>query len=368
MRDVYIQTGYRTPIGISEKQFATIRPEFLGAEVLNAIKDDLGEQTVHSVICGNAVGTGGNIGRLTTLYSEYGQSVPALTIDMQCVSASAAICFAFLKIKTAMADCVIAGGIESCSLQPMRTYAPKDSRNGDYTVAQFSPDSSHQMVMIEGAERVASIYNLNKTTLNNYALISHQKAYESQKLGLLNDIILPMSNKIDQGIRTKITAKILDRIPPILNKSGSITAGNSCLTHDAAAFLALSHQKSNYRIIDCIEVAGDPKFSPQLILKATQNLLDKNRLNMIEIDAIEWNEAFSVIDYIFETYFPNHIHKYNQFGGAIAYGHPYGCSGCINLLHLMQALKQTNGHLGLTAIAGAGGIAMAILIEYLGDK
>ena len=111
------------------------------------------------------------------------------------------------------------------------------------------------------------------------------------------------------------------------------------------------------------QVAGDPRFSPELVYKATLKLLKKVNLSMSDIDAIEWNEAFSVIDCIFERHFPEAVNRYNQFGGALAYGHPYGCSGAINLLHVMQALRLQKGRYGLCAIAGAGGVGISFLIE-----
>lgn len=366
MVDVYIQGGLRTPIGLFQKQYASMRPEYLGAGILNALKKRYPECHIDDIICGNAVGTGGNIGRLTGLLSDYSETVPATTIDMQCASASAALGFAFAKIRAGLSENIIAGGIESSSLQPLRTYADKDDRTGSYYVAQFSPDSTDSLAMIRGAERVSQKYQVTQKELYQWTLKSHAKAQKALETGALSPIILEMPGKKDEGIRPKISEKLLSRIPPILGPDSLTSAANSCLTHDGAAFLLLSHQVGEFKICDMAQVAGDPRFSPELVYKATIKLLKKVNLSMSDIDAIEWNEAFSVIDCIFQRHFPEAVNRYNLFGGALAYGHPYGCSGAINLLHVMQALRLQKGRYGLCAIAGAGGVGISFLIERVG--
>ena len=285
---------------------------------------------------------------------------------MQCASASAAIGFAFAKIKAGLSENIIAGGIESSSLQPLRTYADKDDRTGSYYVAQFSPDSTDSLAMIRGAERVAQKYQVTQKELYQWTLKSHAKAQKALETGALSPVILEMPGKKDEGIRPKISEKLLSRIPPILGPDSLTSAANSCLTHDGAAFLLLSHQVGEFKICDMAQVAGDPRFSPELVYKATLKLLKKVNLSMSDIDAIEWNEAFSVIDCLFQRYFPEAVNRYNLFGGALAYGHPYGCSGAINLLHVMQALRVQKGRYGLCAIAGAGGVGISFLIERVG--
>lgn len=366
MIDVYIQRGLRTPIGLAGKQFARVRPELLGAQLINAlVKAD--KLAIDEVICGNAVGTGGNISRLMTLYSDLGETVPATTVDMQCASAGAALTMGYSKIKAGLATRLLAGGIESSSLQPQRIYAAADSRSGAYEVAQFSPDTSSQLAMIAGAERVAQTYQMTPSQLNQWTLTSHQKAHTARQKHWLADIILEMPGISDQGIRPRLSEKVLSKVPPILDKAGLISAANTCLTHDAAAFLVLSSQKSAYQILDLVEVAGNPKTSPQMVVEASQVLLARNGLAMTDMDAIEWNEAFAVIDLLFEHYFSEALDRYNIFGGALAYGHPFGASAAIIILHLMQALALKQGRYGLAAIPAAGGQAFALLLEYHKD-
>src|SRR3712207_5535293 len=156
----------------------------------------------------------------------------------------------YAKIKAGLATCLLAGGIESSSLQPQRIYAAADSRSGAYEVAQFSPDTSSQLAMIAGAERVAQTYQMPPSQLNQWTLTSHQRAHTARQKHWLADIILEMPGMSDQGIRPRLSEKVLSKVPPILDKAGLISAANTCLTHDAAAFLVLSSQKSAYQILD----------------------------------------------------------------------------------------------------------------------
>lgn len=221
--------------------------------------------------------------------------------------------------------------------------------------------------MIEAAENICLDYSFQKNYLNHYALKSHQKAVHAKETKLLDELIFPIKDFEDQGIKDTLTLKLLDRLPAILGKNKQITVGNACLTHDGAAFVTLSQRESPFEMIDYTEVAGDPKRCPELVVKATKAILERNELTMSCIDAVEWNEAFAVTDALFDYYFSGFRDIYNIFGGALAYGHPYGASGAINLLHLMQALKLKKGKLGVTAIAAAGGVAIAILVSYKGE-
>lgn len=126
--NVYIIGGLRSPIVVANTKFKTMRPEMLGAEVLKALQKKFSLERVDEVICGNAVGTGGNIARLMTLYAGFDDSTAALTVDRQCASGAAAIAIAYAKISCGLANVIIAGGAESSSLQPLRIYHPNDPR------------------------------------------------------------------------------------------------------------------------------------------------------------------------------------------------------------------------------------------------
>ena len=136
---VYIHCGLRSPIGVLNGQYKHMRPEMLGAKVIDALINRYSISQIDGLFCGNAVGTGGNIGRLMGLMCNLPNSVPAITVDMQCASALMSIEMAYTHIASDVMDAVIAGGIESSSLQPERVYALGDDRKGTYKVAQFTP-------------------------------------------------------------------------------------------------------------------------------------------------------------------------------------------------------------------------------------
>lgn len=362
LSSVYIMGGLRTPIGSYKGQFKHIRPEHLGAQVLNALHETYG--AVDEIICGNAVGTGGNIGRLTALYSTYGTSVPAYTVDMQCASAGAAIIQGYRAIRSGMVNTVLAGGVESSSLQPKRIYAGDDDRQGEYMVAQFSPNENDALAMLQGAERTAQKYKVTKAELDYWSLRSHHLATKAREEGILQPYILATGEQyVDESIKPRLQQKLLDRMKPILGEGTLTTAGNACYTHDGAAFVVLTNTPGPFRIIGALQYGGDPLYSPEGALQATERLLKQTGLTMADMTAIEWNEAFAVIDVLFGRTYGEYEGQYNQLGGALAYGHPFGCSGAIILLHTMAALTQRQGRYGICAIAGAGGMGTALLIE-----
>ena len=159
--------------------------------------------------------------------------------------------------------------------------------------------------------------------------------------------------------------KLLSRMKPLLGVDSITNAGNACLTHDGAAFVYLSNKKGPFKIHSVKPWAGNPQFSPEGALESTEAILKRTGLTMDDIDVVEWNEAFAIIDVLFDKTYPNHIGKYNMFGGALAYGHPYGCSGAILVLHCMAALESCGGRFGLCAIAGAGGTGSALIMERM---
>lgn len=386
MKEVYILGGLRTPIGLKDGQFKKIRPEVMGAAILDELMTRYKLGKIDEVLCGNAVGTGGNIGRLMTLLSKAGEETPACTIDMQCASAAASIEFGYAKLRAGLADTIVAGGIESSSLQPSRSYALGDDRKGEFTVAQFSPKENDPLAMLKGAERTACRIEATKAELDRAVLRSHENATQAAREGYLEAIKLPINGiTTDEGIRPTMSQRLLSRMPLFFGKDSHTHAGNSCFTHDGAAFVVLTSQEGleNYRerttteeksskeeldafrLVDAMPWGGEPLYSPQGAGLATEALVKRNKLTVQELDAIEWNEAFAVIDVLFERAYPDKVDCYNIFGGALAYGHPYGASGAIILLHLMEALRCQQGRYGVCAIAGAGGMGCALLVERI---
>ena len=168
-----------------------------------------------------------------------------------------------------------------------------------------------------------------------------------------------------------MSEKLLNRLPAVLKEGKIITAGNACLTNDGAAFLVLCSErylrenklKPIGKFVDIAEVGANPGQSPKSCIAAIEKLLKKNDMLPSEIDIYECNEAFAVIDELFARKYPDEIEKYNIFGGALAYGHPYGASGGIITLHALKALEEKSGKYAVCAVAAAGGVGSAILIE-----
>ncbi|MCC0663913.1 acetyl-CoA C-acyltransferase [Clostridioides sp. ZZV15-6597] len=376
MEDVFILGGLRSHIGLKNGIFQCVQPELLGAKVLKHLIEKYEIDKIDEIICGNAVGTGGNIARLMTLTAGIESEVPAFTVDMQCASAMMSLDIAFSKIKSGQCDLIIAGGFESSSLQPMRTYHKNDKRyninNPSYAVAQFSPDDNSENSMLEGAERVAKLYKIEKAELDYWVKESHRRAKNTREEKFLEDIISPIdSNTYDEGIRDKMSQRLLDRIPSILGKGSITNAANACLINDGASFLILCSKRylettkknPKAKVINSCTIGTEPHLSPTSAMKAMERILEIEKLNYMDISAIEFNEAFAVIDVLFQRKYPALIDRYNIFGGALAYGHPYGASGAIIALHLLKALEKNNGRYGICSIAAAGGLGSALLIE-----
>lgn len=378
MNKVYILGGLRSYIGLKNGIYKNILPEILGAEVLKGLIAKYNLTGIDEIICGNAVGTGGNITRLMALNAGISEEVPAFTVDMQCASSSVSIDVAFSKISSGQCDLIIAGGFESSSTQPTRAYNKNDSRysenNPVFSVAQFSPNEIGKDVMLQGAERVIENENISKEELDFWTLESHRRATKAKEDGILKDIIISVNKSFcDEGIREKMNQRLLDRMKPLLHEKGKLTAGNACLINDGAAFVALcsegflkkSGMKPKAQVIKTTLSGGNPLYSPASAMKVTDKLLDSSNLTYEDISAFEFNEAFAVIDVIFQRKNPHLIDRYNILGGALAYGHPYGASGAIIMLHLLKSLEQINGEYGVSAIAAAGGVASAILIKKM---
>ncbi len=377
MEEVYVLGGLRTPIVVKNNRFKNIRPEHFGAVVLRAILDEYALSAVDGILGGNAVGTGGNITRLMALEAGLDETIPACTIDMQCASAAAAIDLAYAKIACGAGEIFLAGGMESSSLQPVRFYDSKDDRyaatgDGYYKTAQFAPDELSPQTMLEGAERVARAEQMTAAELSFWAIESHHRACETEKNAQLRDLIVPIAGwRKDDGIHPHMSQRLINRLPPSLGEGTLINAANACRINDGAAFVALCsgafcrkhHLQPKYRLVDTLASGGDPSESPRGAMRTADLLLMRHGLHYEDMAAIEFNEAFAVIDVLFARRFPELIERYNAFGGALAYGHPYGASGAILALHLMKAMQLREESYGIASIAGAGGMGAAFLLK-----
>lgn len=375
MDKVYLIGGLRSFVGVVNGMYRHVPAEKLGAAVLRQVMDKYGIEQPDYIIAGNGVGAGGNIARLMALEAGVDCAVPAFTIDVQCGSGLESIAVAAAKIACGEAECVIAGGFESSSTQPRRGYNPNHpDYTGDswYSVAKFMPGIHRETVMLEGAELACQREGVSKAELDAWVLRSHRLAAQAQQEGSLKEVIAPcFEASKDEGIRPRMSQRLLDRLPKVLEGGEFITAANSCLINDGAAFVVLCSEDylkehgltAQAKILGSVACGGDPLVSPRTAVTALEKLLAKYHLTEVDIDDFEINEAFAVIDVLFARTFPNSVDKYNAFGGALAYGHPYGASGAIITLHLLEALKRCQGRLGCASVAAAGGIGTALLLE-----
>lgn len=388
MNNVYILGGMRSYIGVENGIYKNTLPEDLAAEVLKKVICRYELKTscdteIDEIICGNIIGTGGNIARLIALKAGIPNEVPAFTVDAQCASSLKAMELAYIKIISGNADVIIVGGVESASMKPTRIYNPKDSRSrcnkGIYNSSQFSPTEYGDDTVFRFGERVVEKYNITEKELNDWSLLSHRRAIKAREDKKLERSIVSVNNSLkDEGIRDKMSLNLLNRLPKTV-KGGRSNIGNISLTNDGAAFLILcsnkymdNYKKERSQKINCksifklkqIKTVGiDPLYSPEGAIKACDKLLNNENISYEEVDAFEFNEAFAAIDVLFERKHKDLVERYNVFGGALAYGHPYGASGAIISLHLLEALRYQNGRYGVAAIAASGGISMGMLVE-----
>ncbi len=407
MDKVYMLGGRRSYIGVENGIYRNVSASELGAFVIKSVMDSYGlsSEEIDLVTVGNAIGAGGNIGRLASLMAGVADKTPVITLDSQCGSGLAAIMHAAMQIELGMADIAIAGGFESSSTAPVRTINKRhpdyiQDEDNTFKVAKFKPGPYDEFAMLRGAERCAEAYSMDRHELDMYAIRSHRRAAKARDKGDLNGILAgsfyerqtkPRTEK-DEGIRDWISEKLLTRLPVLVPGGRYITAGNVCLTNDGAAFVGLcseryleryreNHQitENIFRIADIVSAGSSPDMSPASIIPAIDKLLERNRLSSSDILAWEYNEAFAVIDKLMENYVNKDCSNANIFGGALAYGHPYGASGGIITLHLMKAMEKlmkkennigkaeaSGKRYGVCAVAAAGGIGTAMLIEEVG--
>lgn len=380
MNKVYILGGLRSYIGVENGMYRHMPAEILGAKTLKKAVMPYRVTDIDGMIAGNGVGAGGNITRLMMLEAGLPEEIPGMTVDLQCGSGLESIGVAAAKIACGMGDLYVAGGFESSSTAPRRGYHPNHpdyekygGEAGWYRVAKFAPGEHLQTAMLAGAERVCAREWITREEMNEWVLRSHRLAKVARETGVLSEFVCPVAEGCDrdEGIRERMSEKLLNRLPCVLPEGKVITAGNACLTNDGAAFMVLCSEayakkhglKPRAEVIDMTQMGGDPAESPVTAVKVIDKLLRRNRLTAGEIDIFECNEAFAVIDVLFARAYPQQTERYNIFGGALAYGHPYGASGGIIALHALRALEHVNGGYGVLSVAAAGGVGTALLMK-----
>ncbi len=390
--EVYIVAGYRSAVGKSKKGgFRFLRPDDLGAQVLQHLVKSIpnfDQELIDDIICGNATPEaeqGLNIGRMISLIGLNTVKVPGMTINRYCSSGLESIAIAHAKIKAGMADCIVAGGVETMSPIPFGGWKIVPN----YNVAKNNPDWYWGMGLT--AEQVAKDYNVSREDQDIFSLNSHLKAIKAIEAGKFKDDIAPITiNEIfldknekrqersfivdtDEGPRKETTIEALTKLKPVFAANGSVTAGNSSQTSDGAAFVMLMSEKmvkeQNLepiaRLVSYSVAALEPKIMGVGPIYAIPQALKKANLKLKDIDVIELNEAFASQSLAVIRELDIDPSVVNPNGGAIALGHPLGCTGGKLSVQVFNELRRRNGKYGMVTMCVGTGQGAAGIFEFL---
>lgn len=390
MREAVIVSMARTAVGKAQRgTLAQTRADDLGKAVLEAVMDrapGLSKEDVEDVMIGCAMPEGEqglNFARIMTLYAGFPVSVPALTINRFCSSGLQAIAFAAERIQSGGADVIIAGGVESMSHVPMTGFKVSPHPK----IVEEMPEV--YIAMGHTAERVAEAYGISRKDQDEFALRSHQRAARAIAEGKFLEEIVPIEVEIhhltdndslkqkhltfkqDEGIRTDTTAEALAKLKPGFKAGGTVTAGNSSQMSDgAAAVVVMSRERAE--VLNLKPLATFRSFSvtgiePELMgagpVKAIPKALAKAGISLEDVSLFEINEAFAsqCVHIIRELRLDEE--KVNVNGGAIALGHPLGCTGTKLTVSLIQELRRRGGGLGVVSMCIGGGMGAAGVFE-----
>ncbi|MEE2953939.1 MAG: thiolase family protein [Bacteroidota bacterium] len=392
MNTVYIVSGYRTAVGKSGKgSFQFTRPDDLAADVVKYLvksMPNLNTDKINDVIVGNATPEaeqGLNIGRMISLMGLDTVKVPGMTVNRYCSSGLETIAIANAKIQNGTNDCIIAGGVETMSPIPFGGWRIVPN----YKISKNNPDWYWNMGLT--AEAVAKKYNISREQQDEFAYCSHKKSLNAIKNGYFKTGIVPITVKetyldlsekrnerefivdIDEGPRKNTSIEKLAALKPVFSQKGTVTAGNSSQTSDGAAFVLLMSEKmvKEFNIKPIAKmlsyaVAGvEPKYMGIGPVKAVPIALKQSGLSLKDIEQIELNEAFASqsLAVIKELEFNPDIVNVN--GGAIALGHPLGCTGTKLSIQLFNEMKRRNQKYGMVTMCVGVGQGAASVFEIL---
>lgn len=389
-RDAVIVAAVRTAVGKANKgSLAEVRAEDMGKAVIEGLLarlPDFDASSIDDIIIGCAMPEGEqglNMARAIALYAGLPNTVPAVTINRFCASGLQSIAYAAERIRLGEDDVIIAGGVESMSHVPMTGW--RLSPHPD--IVEQMPEV--YMSMGHTAEEVARRYNVSREEQDEFAVASHQKAAWAIASGAFEDEIVPLvvtrsvpdgqgrfdersfEFKQDEGVRVTTSLEALSKLKPAFAQRGTVTAGNASQMSDgAAALMLMSRAKANELGLKPLAafrhyaVAG---VAPEIMgvgpIRAIPKLLAKAGLSLEQIDLIELNEAFAAqcVPIIRELKLP--LERVNVNGGAIALGHPLGCTGSKLSVTLIHELMRRGGGLGIVTMCVGGGMGAAGLIE-----
>ncbi|HEY5662895.1 MAG TPA: thiolase family protein [Ilumatobacter sp.] len=387
MHNAVIVDAVRTPGGRRNGKLKDWHPADLAAHVLKALeqRNGLDPALVDDVIMGCVMQVGEqslNIGRNAVLAAGWPESVPATTVDRQCGSSQQALHFAAQGVMSGAYDIAIAAGVEVMTRTPMGASIVKDmgfpfpgSMLQRYEATGLPPQGI-------GAEMIADEFGFTRDDLDAFGAESQRRAAQATAEGRFEREIVPVPVVIDgvtqmmttdEGIREGTTPETLANLKPAFKENGKITAGNSSQISDgASAVLVMSEQKARQlgltpraRFHSFAVVGTDPVTMLKGPIPATEKVLARSGLSIDDIDLFEVNEAFASVVLAWQKVHGADLAKTNVNGGAIALGHPLGCSGAKLMSTLLNELERTGGRYGLQTMCEGGGLANATIIERL---
>ncbi len=386
MPNAVIVDAIRTPLGKRNGRLKDWHPVDLAAEVLGALaqRNDLDPALVDDVVMGCVMQVGeqaANIGRNAVLAAGWPESVPGTTVDRQCGSSQQAAHFAAQGVIAGAYDVVVAAGVEVMTRVPMGA-TMLDGRYG----FPFGPKLGARYAAQGGlvpqgisAELIAEQWEIGREAMDALASESHARAARATAEGRFEGQILAVRDAagsmmdVDEGIRPT-TVEQLAGLQPVFVDGGRVTAGNSSqITDGAAALLIMSEPRAaelgltpRARFVEFALAAADPRVMLTAPIPATEKVLRRAGLTLDQIDVVEINEAFASVVLAWAAENPGvDLGKVNPNGGAIAIGHPLGCSGARLMTTLLAELERTGGRFGLQVMGEGGGMANATIIERL---
>ncbi|HSE21735.1 MAG TPA: thiolase family protein [Pyrinomonadaceae bacterium] len=390
MGNIYLAGSVRTPIGKFGGALASLSAADLGVAVAEetlkrtGIRADQIDQGIWG--CARQAGGGPNVGRQITFRAKVPETAPAFTVNQACGSGLKAIILAAQEILLGRANIILAGGTESMSRVP---YFAEGARWGirmgnsplvDGMYRDGFNDPLSGLVMGETAENLAKQYSISRSEQDDYALRSQQRAQEALESGRFSSEIVPFELTAkgknttfanDEHPRSNSSISDLAKLPPVFSKEGTVTAGNSSgITDGAAALLVMGQEsleqhgvKAQARLVD-YEITG---VSPEIMgigpVPAIRRLLERQQLALKDVDLIELNEAFAAQVIACDRELNLDNERLNVNGGAIALGHPIGCTGVRITTTLLHELEKRDARLGLATLCISGGMGIALLLE-----
>ncbi|MDO6435561.1 acetyl-CoA C-acyltransferase [Flavitalea sp. BT771] len=391
MQEAYIVAGYRSAVGKSKRgKFRFYRPDDMAIDVIKGLLasvPQLEPRRVDDVIVGNAVPEaeqGLQVGRIIAARAV-GIHAPGVTVNRYCASGLETIAIATAKIRTGMADCIIAGGTESMSMVPTAGWKTVPA----YSIASEDPDYYLNMGLT--AEAVAREFKVSREDQDQFSYESHQKAIKAIGNGYFKEGILPLQVEeiyvdekgkkqkrsftvdTDEGPRADTSLEALAKLKPVFAAGGCITAGNSSQTSDGAAFVIVMGERMMKelglqpiaRLVACASAGVHPRIMGIGPVEAVPKVLKQAGMNLGQIDLVELNEAFASQSLAVIRQLGIDPAIVNVNGGAIALGHPLGCSGCKLTIQLVHDLKRLKKKYGIVTACVGGGQGIAGVIEHL---